>query len=148
MSRFNTKLFSSGAEFLVLSKMLLAGIESYKAYVNQEGYDLLAVNPLKNKSATIQVKSKNFKGDSSFRLGKKTLPKVDFYVFAQTNSLTRKHAIIPDSDMPPNLYVIDVKTVKKYKKTDKKGNQYLLLSSLKDRNIYKDDWGSIKKFIK
>ena len=50
--------------------------------------------------------------------------------------------------MPPNLYVIDVKTVKKYKKTDKKGNQYLLLSSLKDRNIYKDDWGSIKKFIK
>ena len=86
--------------------------------------------------------------ESCVRLGKKTLPKVDFYVFAQTNSLTRKHTIIPDSDMPPNLYVIDVKTVKKYKKTDKKGNQYLLLSSFKDRNIYKDDWDSIKKFIK
>ncbi len=148
MSRFNTKLFSSGAEFLVLSKMLLVGIETYKAYVNFEGYDLLAVNPLKNKSASIQVKSKNFRGDSSFRLGKKTLPKVDFYVFAQTNSLARNYAIIPDSDMPPNLYVIDIKTVKKYKKTDKKGNQYLLLSSLKNGNIHKDDWDSIKKFIK
>ena len=33
---------------------------------------------------------------------------------------------------------LEQKTVKKYKKTDKKGNQYLLLSSLKDRNIYKD----------
>ena len=55
--RFNTKLFSSGAEFLVLSKLLLARIETYKAYENQEGYDLLSINPSKNLSAKIQVKT-------------------------------------------------------------------------------------------
>ncbi|MDA8865062.1 hypothetical protein N9I24_02115 [Gammaproteobacteria bacterium] len=36
IKKLNTKLFSSGAEFLVLSKLLLAGIETYKAYENQK----------------------------------------------------------------------------------------------------------------
>ena len=45
--KFNTKLFSEGAEFLVLSKLLLARIETYKAYENQEGYDLISINAKK-----------------------------------------------------------------------------------------------------
>ena len=63
--KYNTKLFSSGAEFLVLAKLLLARIETYLAYENQEGYDLIQINAKNNLSAKIQVKSKNFKGDST-----------------------------------------------------------------------------------
>ncbi len=32
--RLETKLFSNGAEFLVMSKLLLSNIETYKAYVD------------------------------------------------------------------------------------------------------------------
>ena len=109
--KFNTKLFSEGAEFLVLSKLLLARIETYKAYENQEGYDLIAINAKKNLSAKIQVKSKNFKGDSSFYLNKDYKTKSDFYVFAQTNSLTRDYKVIPDSESRPNLFVLERITI-------------------------------------
>ena len=77
--KYNTKLFSSGAEFLVLAKLLLARIETYLAYENQEGYDLISINAKKNLSAKIQVKSKNFKGDSSFYLNKDDKTKSSFY---------------------------------------------------------------------
>ena len=56
--RYNTKLFSSGAEHLVLAKLLLAGIETYITYENQEGYDLLSINAKKNLSA--KKKTHNF----------------------------------------------------------------------------------------
>ena len=146
--KFNTKLFSEGAEFLVLSKLLLARIETYKAYENQEGYDLIAINAKKNLSAKIQVKSKNFKGDSSFYLNKDYKTKSDFYVFAQTNSLTVDYKVIPDNESRPNLFVLDQKTVNKYKKIDKKGLPYLLLSSLPDKEQYLENWDQIKKFLK
>jgi len=150
IKKLNTKLFSSGAEFLVLSKLLLAGIETYKAYENQEGYDLLSINAKKNLSAKIQVKSKNFKGDSSFYLNKDDKTKSDFYVFAQTNALKRvkgEPVIIPDSEKKSNLYVVDLKTVEKYKKIDKKGTPYLLISNI-PKEKYLENWGLIKKFLK
>ena len=61
--RKDTKLASTGAEFIVMGRLLLNEIQTYKTYVNFEGYDLVSVNPQKNKSAKIQVKSKNFKND-------------------------------------------------------------------------------------
>ena len=150
IKKLNTKLFSSGAEFLVLSKLLLAGIETYKAYENQEGYDLLSINAKKNLSAKIQVKSKNFKGDSSFYLNKDDKTKSDFYVLAQTNALKRVKGvpvIIPDSEKKSNLYVVDLKTVEKYKKIDKKGTPYLLISNIpKEKHL--ENWDLIKKFLK
>lgn len=146
--RFNTKLFSEGAEFLVLSKLLLARIETYKAYENQEGYDLISINAKKNLSAKIQVKSKNFKNDSSFYLNKDSKIKSDFYVFAQTNSLTRDYKVIPDNESSPNLFVLDLKTVNMYQRIDKKGTPYLLLSSLPDKEQYLDDWDNIREFLK
>ena len=146
--RYNTKLFSSGAEFLVLAKLLLARIETYIAYENQEGYDLISINAQKNLSAKIQVKSKNFKGDSSFYLNKDNKTNSDFYVFAQTNSMTRDYKIIPDSQSRPNLYILDLKTVMQYRKLDKKGTPYLLLSSLPNKEEFKEDWNQIRKFLK
>ena len=50
-----------------------------------EGYDLVSVNPNKNKSAKIQVKSKNFVNDFSFYLNPVEKERPDFYVFCHTN---------------------------------------------------------------
>jgi len=151
--KLDTKLFSNGAEFLVLSKLLLTNIQSYKAYVNFEGYDLVAVNPIKNKSAKIQVKSKNFKGDTSFYLNADSKAKSDFYVFAQTNSIRKnndKYTLVTDEERLPMLYVMSYKIVDKYKKTDKDGNNWISLSKKSMPNIdkYLNDWDEIKKFLK
>ena len=83
--RKDTKLVSTGAEFIVLGKLLLHEIQTYKTYVNFEGYDLVSVNPNKNKSAKIQVKSKNFVNDFSFYLNPVEKERPDFYVFCHTN---------------------------------------------------------------
>ena len=40
------------------------------------------------------------------------------------------------------------KVVNKYKKIDKKGTPYLLLSSLPDKEQYLEDWDQIRKFLK
>ena len=136
MKKLDTTLFSSGAEFLVLSKLLSARIESYKAYEKQEGYDLLSVNVNKKLSATIQVKSKNFVNDSSFYLNKDDKTKSDFYVFAQTNSIKKvngKNVLVPDDEALPKLYVMDLKTVEAHKKIDKRGTPYLLLSIISNK---------------
>jgi hypothetical protein len=56
--RLDTKLESDAAEFLVLGRLLLERVPTYKSYVNYPGYDLIAVNPKLNTSARIQVKSR------------------------------------------------------------------------------------------
>ena len=151
MKKLNTTLFSSGAEFLVLSKLLLARIESYKAYEKQEGYDLVSVNFKKKLSAKIQVKSKNFVNDSSFYLNKDDKTKSDFYVFAQTNAIKKingENVLVPDNEVLPKLYVMDLKTVERHKKIDKRGTPYLLLSSFSNIKQYLNNWNQIKDFLK
>ena len=56
--RLDTKLESKAAEFLVLGRLLLERVPTYKSYINYPGYDLIATNPEKNKSVRIQVKSR------------------------------------------------------------------------------------------
>jgi hypothetical protein len=151
MKKLDTKLFSTGAEFLVMSRLLLANIQTYKTYVNFEGYDLVCVNPLKNCSAKIQVKSKNFVNDSSFYLNTDTKNKSDFYVFAQTNSIKKdKGSNSLVFNVEPKLYVIDFATINKYKKTDKNGSPWISISKKNIPNIdsYLNNWESIKSFLK
>lgn len=151
--RLETKLFSNGAEFLVMAKLLLLNIETYKAYVNFEGYDLVCANPKKGLSAKIQVKSKNFVNDVSFYLNSDDKDKSDFYVFAQTNSIKRnggKYEIITDEIMEPKLYVMDYATTEKYKRIGKNGNKWISISKKNIPNIedYLNNWGEIKRFLK
>ena len=58
MGRLDTSLESSGAEFLVLGHLLIEGIQSFKAYTNFPGYDIVATNPENNVSCRVQVKSR------------------------------------------------------------------------------------------
>ena len=151
MKRLDTKLFSTGAEFLVMSRLLLANIQTYKTYINFEGYDLVCVNPLKNLSAKIQVKSKNFLNDSSFYLNSDEKNKSDFYVFAQTNSIKKvngENKLL--FDVEPKLFIIDYETVNKFKKIDGNGSPWISISAKNIPNIsdYLNNWKSIKKFIK
>tara|TARA_Y100001933_G_scaffold124639_1_gene124382 strand:+ start:60 stop:542 length:483 start_codon:yes stop_codon:yes gene_type:complete len=151
--RLETKLFSNGAEFLVMSKLLLSNIETYKAYVNFEGYDLVCANPKEGLSAKIQVKSKNFVKDVSFYLNSDDKSKSDFYVFAQTNSIKKKgdkYELISDDLLEPKLYVMDYDTVEKHKRIDKKGNNWISISKKSIPNIddYLNDWNQIKRFLK
>jgi hypothetical protein len=146
--RLNTQLAASGAEFIVLGKLLLNEIEAYKTYGNFEGYDIVAVNPINNKSCKIQIKSKNFKNDTSFYLNSEDKNSTDFYVFCQTNiyQYINKVATFRE-DFDPKFFIINSNIVKKFKKNDKKNSDYLLLSSIPEINSYKDNWGQIKKFL-
>ena len=56
--RKDTRLEAEGAEFLVLGQLLIAGIEAHKAYTRYPGYDLVALNPEKDRTCRIQVKSR------------------------------------------------------------------------------------------
>ena len=58
VKRQDTKLEAEGAEFLVLGMLLVEGIQCFKAYTNFSGYDLVAVDPVRERSARIQVKSR------------------------------------------------------------------------------------------
>lgn len=150
MKRLDTKLFSTGAEFLVMSRLLLANIQTYKTYINFEGYDLVCVNPLKNLNAKIQVKSKNFLNDSSFYLNSDEKNKSDFYVFAQTNSIKKvngKYKLLLDDE--PKLFVMDCSTVDKFKKIGRNGKPYISISNkhIPGLGEYLNNWKSIKEFI-
>lgn len=148
----DTKLVSTGAEFIVLGKLLLNEIQTYKTYVNFEGYDLVSVNPTINKSCKIQVKSKNFKNDSSFYLNSVEKNKPDFYVFCQTNTykyVNKIAVLINDSKLKPRFFVMDYDSVQRFKSTDKKGQDYIkIISSVPDFESYEDNWKSIKDFLK
>lgn len=56
--RLDTKLEAEAAEFLVLGRLLLEKIATFKAYVNYPNYDLISANADMNTSARIQVKSR------------------------------------------------------------------------------------------
>lgn len=151
--RLDTKLFSNGAEFLVMAKLLLSNIQTYKAYMNFEGYDLVCVNPEKNLSAKIQIKSKNFINDTSFYLNSDDKAKPDFYVLAQTNSLkkvNKENKLVPDEISEPKLYILNSKTIERYRKQDKKGTFYISISrnNIKEIDTYLNNWNQVKSFLK
>ncbi len=105
--RQDTSLESEGAEFLVLGHLLLHKIPSYKTYTNMPGYDLVAVNPEKNKSVKIQVKSRWATGQTSFPIKNFDC---DFVVAAFLNRGSKDGT---KEKLPPKYYVFPVKAVAK-----------------------------------
>jgi hypothetical protein len=83
MPRQDTRLEAEGAEFLVLSQLLLHRIEAYKAYTNMPGYDLVATNPETGRLARIQVKSRWKNADPHILI--RNLDKCDFVVAVRLN---------------------------------------------------------------
>ena len=54
----DTTLEAAGSEHLVIGRLLIGGIQAFRAQANQRGYDILALNRSGTKSARIQVKSR------------------------------------------------------------------------------------------
>ena len=150
--RKDTKLASNGAEFYVLSCLLLNEIETYKTYTNFEGYDLISVYKPNNKQALIQVKSKNYKGDFSFYLNKKDKVKPDFYIFINIRAykyIKKIPTLITDYKYKPRFFVIDYETVQTNKRVDKDGTLWLALTTdIKNyENLYEGNCKLIKDFL-
>ena len=112
MSRLDTRLEQEGAEFLVLAHLLIEGIQTFKAYTNYPGYDLIATNPQQNRSCRIQVKSRwatDFDGGFPIRNFD-----CDFVIFVALNRGYRYRKPISDADdgrRTPQMYVLPVDVV-------------------------------------
>ena len=147
--RKDTKLESEGAEFLVLGHLLILGINSYKAYVNYPGYDLIATNPEGNKVCRIQVKSRWATDyDKSFPI--KSLDS-DFVVHVALNrgySFSKKKLIIEGDTgiKPPIFYIYPIKTVEKYRRSD--DWKKIRITDIPNYEKYEDNWDLILKFLK
>lgn len=137
-TRQNTKLESEGAEFLVLGQLLIQRINTYKAYMNMPGYDLVATYPENNTSARIQVKSRWATGAREFIIRSFDC---DFVVFVRLN---RGKNDGTGEVRPPEYFVFPVTVIKDIP-TDKLGQ--LRIDKIEDFESYRDRWNLIGDFL-
>jgi len=146
--RQDTKLESEGAEFLVLGHLLVEGISAYKTYTNFSGYDLIAVNPEKDKDkvARIQVKSR-WATDYN-----KTFPlqnlECDFVVHVALNRGYRFRKNNNNNDngvRPPCFYVFPIDVVKEIRREDAWNK--VQIKKVKNLENYIDNWTLIKDYL-
>ncbi len=147
MTRLNTSLESTGAEFLVLGHLLLEGIQASKAYTNFPGYDIIATNPEKSRSCRIQVKSRyatDFDGGFPIRNFD-----CDFVVLVALNRgyrYRKKKSGDDDGRKAPQLYVFPVGVVKSAQNPRSKWGKAFLRNM--DRPAqYLDNWSLVKTFL-
>ncbi len=135
MARQNTQLEATGAEFLVLGRLLIEGIPAFKAYVNVKGYDLLAVNPETKKLLRVQVKSRWRTSAEGFIIKNFDC---DFVVVVLLNrgSKDGKKAV-----RDPEYFVFPVQVARKWRQSDW---GKVRLSGIEEINQYRDAWGQIK----
>ena len=125
---------------MVLGKLLIEGIPSYKTYTNMPGYDVVATNPEKNLSAKIQVKSRWKTGAEGFLIKNFDC---DFVVVVKLNRGSKEGKA---KILPPNYYIFPVNFVKKLPRT--KGWGKINFSKIPDLESYSDKWDLIRKFLK
>lgn len=80
---------SLSAEYLVMGYLLRRNILTYKAPPNNEGYDLICINPdpkQSSKCVRVQVKSRyQSDGDGGFLVNEKSFEAFDFLITASLN---------------------------------------------------------------
>jgi hypothetical protein len=107
--RLDTKLEAEAAEFLVLGRLLLERIIAFKAYVNFPGYDLIAANADRGKTARIQVKSRYRTDWDGFIINNF---ECDFVVLAVLNRGFSKAKHTGDTGIrEPEFYVLPISYV-------------------------------------
>jgi hypothetical protein len=140
MPRQNTRLQCEGAEFLVLGNLLIRGVPTYKNYTNMAGYDLVAINPDKNLSARIQVKSRWRTGADGFIISNFDC---DFVVVALLNRGSKDGAA---SVLPPQCYVLPVGVAKALPRSS--GWDKVSFSQCPSFVQYSERWELIRMFLK
>lgn len=142
--RLNTKLESDAAEFLVLGRLLLERIPTYKSYVNSPGYDLVAVNPDQNTSARIQVKSRYRTDWDGFIINNFDC---DFVVFVTLNrGFPKPRRTSENGIREPNFYVLPVDYVKKARDPKNKWGK-IVRHRLKQIEEHENRWSYVRDFL-
>lgn len=139
MARQDTQLQAAGAEFLVLGQLLCDGVSAFKSYTNMKGYDLVAVNPEKNVSARIQVKSRWKTKAEGFIIKNFDC---DFVVIALLNRGSKDGKA---EKKPPEFFVLPVDIAKKLPRTEGWGK--VSFSKFPELEIYRDRWDLIRNFL-
>lgn len=139
MTRQNTRLQAEGAEFLVLGNLLIEGIAAHKTYTYMAGYDLTAVNPEKNTSARIQVKSRWRTGADGFIINNFDC---DFVVIVKLNRGLKDGSGVV---LLPEFYVLPVAVAKMLPRSEGWGK--VSFRSIPDLDSYRDRWDLIQEFL-
>jgi len=145
--RQDTKLESEGAEFLVLGNLLIEGISCYKAYINFPGYDLVAANPDKSKTARIQVKSR-WATNYNKRFPIKNLG-CDFVVHVALNRGYRFGKVPKDGESgikDPIFYVFPTDIVKKAQIANSNWGM-VAITNIQNHEWYRNNWEQIRQFL-
>ena len=148
MARLNTSLQSTGAEFLVLGNLLINDIQTYKAYVNHPGYDLLAVNPDNKCACRIQVKSRYATDfDGGFPISNFDC---DFLVFVALNRgyrYAKAHKESGDTGItPPVFYVFPAEVIQSATKQAARW-QKVYLRDIAEVGQFINGWDRIEVFM-
>lgn len=139
MARQDTQLQAAGAEFLVLGQLLCDGIPAFKSYTNMKGYDLVTVNPERNISARVQVKSRWKTKADGFFIGNFDC---DFVVIALLNRGSKDGKVKTSA---PEFFVLPVEVVKKLPRSDINKVRF---TKFPDRETYRDRWDLIRTFLR
>ena len=143
-TRLDTKLESDAAEFLVLGRLLLERVPTYKSYVNYPGYDLVAVNPERNTSARIQVKSRYRTDWDGFIIGNLDC---DFVVFVALNRGFAKAKKSGETGLrEPEFYVLPISYVKAVRDPENAWGK-IVRRRLTGIEEYRDSWNRVVAFL-
>lgn len=144
-SRKDTKLESEGAEFLVLGRLLLEKIPTFKTYTNYPGFDLSAVNPANNSSCRIQVKSRYRTNWDGFIINNL---ECDFVVLVTLNRGYSKPKKNGDKGIKePEFFVMPISYVKKVRDPQNAWGK-ITRSRLTKIQDYQNRWELIEQFLK
>ncbi len=143
--RLDTKLESDAAEFLVLGRLLLERIPTYKSYVNYPGYDLVAVNPERNTSARIQVKSRYRTDWDGFIINNF---QCDFVVFVALNrGFNKGPKKSGDTGVrEPEYFVLPVAWVEGVRDPKNKWGK-IVRNRLAGIEQYQNGWAAVREFL-
>ena len=144
MTRLDTTTESTGAEYLVLGHLLIQGIQSFKAYGNNPGFDLVSINPESGRSVTIQVKSRFGNKANGFPIKRFDC---DFVVFVRLNRGVRVDGKWDRlQTKPPDFYVFPVSVVSAASE-ERESFQKAQLRKMSDTETYRDAWHLIAKSL-
>jgi hypothetical protein len=143
--RLDSKLESTGAEFLVLGKLLIEGLQANQAYTNQADYDIVVTNPAAHRACTVQVKSR-WATDSNRSFPIRRFG-CDFVVFVLLNRGVR-YRRATDGEVvrsDPEFYVLPVDIVQQYHASGQMS--VLRLRDVPNHEQYRDAWDLVSDFL-
>ena len=145
IKRLNTKLESEAAEFLVLGRLLLEKIPTFKTYTNYPGYDLNSINADRKTSVRIQVKSRFATNWDGFIINNFNC---DFVIFVTLNrGFSRPKKNGDKGIKEPEFYILPVSYVKRVRDPKNKWGK-ITKNRLKGIEKYKDRWDLITTDLK